>query len=87
MPKQRQNLLFAATMPPKIKDLARKVLHEPIEINIAVSKPADKVLQLAYVVYNNQKIPLVKKLLSSDKLKRVIVFVLRKAVPKSWPKS
>jgi len=39
MPSERQNLLFSATMPTKIRDLARKILHEPVEINIALSKP------------------------------------------------
>lgn len=86
LPKKRQNLLFAATMPPKIRDLARKVLHNPIEINIAISKPAEKVLQLAYVVYNNQKIPLVKHLLGSQNAQRVIVFCSTKNSAKELAK-
>ncbi|MBP6733025.1 MAG: DEAD/DEAH box helicase, partial [Chitinophagales bacterium] len=52
LPKQRQTLMFSATMPPKIRDLAKKTLKEnPAQINIAVSKPAAGVLQGAYVVY------------------------------------
>ena len=59
LPKKRQNLMFAATMPDDIRKLARKVLHDPVELNIAISKPAEKILQVAYVVYETQKLPLV----------------------------
>lgn len=74
LPEKRQTLLFSATMPPKIRDLARKILHNPIEINIAISKPPEKILQEAYVVYEPQKMPLVKHLLLGMKLRSVIVF-------------
>ncbi len=74
LPKKRQNLMFAATMPDDIRKLARKVLHEPVELNIAISKPAEKILQVAYVVYETQKLPLVKHLLKGRDLKSVIVF-------------
>jgi superfamily II DNA/RNA helicase len=74
LPKKRQNLLFAATMPAEIRKLAKKILHQPAEINIAISKPADKVLQVAYVVYETQKLPLVTHLLKGRDLKSVIVF-------------
>ena len=74
LPKQRQNLMFAATMPDEIRKLARKVLHQPVELNIAVSKPAEKILQVAYVVYESQKLPLVTHLLKGRDLKSVIVF-------------
>jgi len=74
LPEKRQNLLFAATMPVKIRELARKVLVNPVEINIAISKPADKVLQAAYVVYDNQKNGLVKHLLQGRNLRSVLVF-------------
>ena len=79
LPKQRQNLLFSATMPPKIRDLARKILHNPIEINIALSKPPEKIIQEAYVVYEAQKIPLVKHLLLEKKLRSVLVFCSTKS--------
>ena len=65
LPKQRQNLMFSATMPTKIRELARKILHQPIEINIALSKPPEKIKQEAFVVYEPQKIPLVKHILKS----------------------
>ena len=55
LPAKRQNLLFSATMPPKIRDLARKIMHDPFEVNIAISKPAAGVTQTAYVVYDAQK--------------------------------
>jgi len=74
LPARRQNLMFAATMPEEIRKLARKVLHEPVEVNIAISKPADNILQAAYVVYETQKLPLVKHLLKGRDLKSVIVF-------------
>ncbi|MFX5537800.1 DEAD/DEAH box helicase, partial [Acinetobacter baumannii] len=60
LPARRQNLLFSATMPPKMRELARKLLHQPVEINIAVSKPPEQIVQEAFIVYEPQKNPLVK---------------------------
>ena len=74
LPEKRQNLLFSATMPKKIRDLAKKILHEPEEISIAVSKPAEKIFQAAFVVYDEQKIPLVEHILTAKPLQSVIVF-------------
>lgn len=82
LPEKRQNLLFAATMPPKIKKLAEKVLSKPVEVNIAVSKPAEKVLQVAYMVYEKQKIPLVKYLLHGKQLRSILVFCSTKSKTK-----
>jgi superfamily II DNA/RNA helicase len=78
LPLKRQNLLFSATMPVKIRDLARKILHEPAEINIALSKPPAKIVQEAFVVYEAQKIPLVKWLLKSTNLKSTLIFCSKK---------
>ncbi len=78
LPKQRQNLLFSATMPPKMRDLARKLLKDPVEINIAVSKPPEQIVQQAYVVYEQQKIPLIKFVLNSKDYTRVIIFCSKK---------
>ncbi len=78
IPKDRQNLMFAATMPDKIRVLAKKVLRNPVEVSIAISKPAEKVLQVAYVVYETQKLPLVTHLLKGRDLKSVIVFCATK---------
>jgi len=82
LPKQRQNLMFAATMPNDIRILAKKVLHNPVEVNIAVSKPVEKVLQVAYVVYESQKLPLALHLLKGRNLKSVIVFCSTKIAAK-----
>jgi ATP-dependent RNA helicase RhlE len=82
LPEKRQNLMFAATMPQKIRELARKVLNNPKEINIAISKPAEKILQLAYVVYNKQKIDLEKFILSDKNIQSVLVFCSTKSSTK-----
>ena len=82
LPVKRQNLLFAATMPKEIRELAKKVLENPIEINIAVSKPAERILQAAYIVYDNQKIPLVKELLLNKQLRSVLIFCSTKVKTK-----
>lgn len=78
LPKQRQNLLFSATMPFKIREMARTILRDPVEINIAISKPPEKIVQTAYVVYEPQKIPLVKHILEQKDLISVIVFCSKK---------
>lgn len=74
IPKERQNLMFSATMPDEIRILARKILVNPTEINIALAKPSENVLQLAYVVYGHQKISMVKHLLGASKTKTVLIF-------------
>jgi ATP-dependent RNA helicase RhlE len=74
LPAKRQNLLFSATMPPKIRSLARQILHEPAEINIAISKPPEKILQQAFMVYEAQKIPLILHLLKEKNYRSVLVF-------------
>ena len=74
LPKQRQNLLFSATMPHKIREMARKILHQPAEINISISKPNDKIVQEAFVVYEEQKIPLIKFLLKKKDFAMVLIF-------------
>jgi ATP-dependent RNA helicase RhlE len=74
LPKERQTLLFSATMPPKIMDLAKKILHQPEIVNIAISKPAEKIIQQAYSVYDTQKEPLLLDILKSKKFDSVIIF-------------
>jgi ATP-dependent RNA helicase RhlE len=78
LPAKRQNLLFSATMPSRMRDLARKILHNPEEINISVSKPPEQIVQEAFVVYEPQKIPLVKNILSKRNFQSVIVFCSKK---------
>lgn len=74
LPSSRQNLLFSATMPAAIRNLARQILRDPFEINIMVSKPAEKVKQEAYVLYDQQKIPLVQHILKEKNLRSILVF-------------
>jgi ATP-dependent RNA helicase RhlE len=64
LPEKRQTLMFGATMPPKIRELARQALVNPSEINIAMSKPAEGVLQAAYLAHDAQKIPLIHTLIA-----------------------
>jgi superfamily II DNA/RNA helicase len=66
LPKERQTLMFSATMAPKIRTLASKILTNPDEINIARSKPAEGVLQAAYLIYNQQKNGLISHLISEN---------------------
>ena len=64
LPKDRQTLMFSATMPPKIKKLAETILKDPEEITLAMSKPAEGVLQGAYLVHSHQKIELINQLIT-----------------------
>ena len=74
LPKQRQTMCFSATMPTQMRNLARKILNHPVELNVALSKPPEKIIQKAFIVYDAQKIGLVKYLLNSKDFKSVIVF-------------
>lgn len=83
LPTERQTLLFSATMPHKIRDLAQKLLRNPKQISIAVSKPAANIIQQAFLAYNHQKTALLIRLLSSGEYKSVIVFTGTKETCKS----
>ncbi|MBN2616174.1 MAG: DEAD/DEAH box helicase [Bacteroidales bacterium] len=75
LPSKRQNLLFSATMPPKIKQLASRILKNPEEIIIGLAKPAEGVLQGAYLVYENQKTPLINSLITGKpEVKSILIF-------------
>jgi len=82
LPKDRQTILFSATMPPKIRTLATKILNQPKEINIAIAKPAAGILQQAYVVYDAQKAALIKHVLKSNTWNSVILFASTKETVK-----
>ena len=82
LPEKRHSLLFSATMPPKIRQLAKKLLVDPEEINIAVSKPAENILQVVFHVYGNQKLPLIEHLLKAKRVNSLIVFCSRKTTVK-----
>jgi ATP-dependent RNA helicase RhlE len=78
LPKQRQTLMFSATMPPKIRNLANKNLINPEQISIAISKPAEGISQQAYLVNDNQKNRLIISLLDGKNLQSVLVFASTK---------
>ena len=82
LPKQRQTLMFSATMPHKIRELAKKVLIQPDEVNISISKPNENIAQFAYIVKEDQKIPLVKFLLGDRRGQRILVFCSTKSSTK-----
>ena len=87
LPKKRQNLMFSATMPPKIRTLAKEVLNNPEEINVAVSVPAEKIIQVGFVVYDNQKIPMIEHVLSVGNFLSIIIFCSTKDKTKNLTKS
>ena len=74
LPKSCQRVMFSATMPSKIRELAVSLLHNPVEIKLAVSKPAEKIQQSAYVCYDPQKLGIIEHLFKSGDLQRVIIF-------------
>lgn len=78
LPKERQTLMFSATMAPPIRELAKNILHDPIEISIALSKPAEGVKQEAYVVHEPQKAPVMEQILKTNEATSIIIFAGRK---------
>ena len=74
LPKTCQTIMFSATMPEKIEELAKTLLKDPVEIKLAVSKPAEKIKQEAYVCYETQKMTIIKEIFKAGDMKRVIVF-------------
>jgi len=79
LPKKRQNLFFSATMPPRMRELAKRIMDEPAEVNIALSKPAAGILQGAYLVHDTQKIPLLIQLLTGKEIASVLIFASTKS--------
>ena len=78
LPQDCQKLMFSATMPPKIRELAVTLLRKPAEVKLKVSRPADKIVQQAYVCYDPQKLQIIDHLFRSGDLKRVIIFCGKK---------
>ena len=74
LPKTCQTIMFSATMPEKIEELAKSLLKDPVEIKLAVSKPAEKIKQEAYVCYETQKMTIIKDIFKAGDMKRVIIF-------------
>ena len=79
LPERRQTIMFSATMPDKIQKLASSILHDPVEVRIAVNKPAEKIVQTAYVCYETQKLGIIKSLFHETKPERVIIFSSKKS--------
>lgn len=74
LPKDCQTIMFSATMPQDIEKLAQTLLKDPVEIKLAVSKPAEKIQQSAYICYETQKLEIIKDIFKAGDLKRVIIF-------------
>ena len=71
---QRQTILFSATMPAKIRELAHKIMHNPEEVSIAISKPAENIRQSLFICKENDKTAIIKHLFAAQKPERVIIF-------------
>jgi len=78
LPKQRQTLLFSATMPPKIRTLAGRLLQNPEQINIAISKPAEGIVQQCYMVDDGHKLDLISRILREGGFESIIIFASTK---------
>ena len=78
LPKDRQTILFSATMPPKIRQLAQNVLRDPVEINVAVSKPNEAIMQAAYICHESQKMGIIEELFSKPVLHKTLIFASSK---------
>lgn len=78
LPKYRQTIMFSATMPEKIQQLAKKILDDPVEVKIAVSKPAEKIIQAAYICHEPQKLGIILSLFNETKPERMIIFASKK---------
>ncbi|HPA35624.1 MAG TPA: DEAD/DEAH box helicase [Chitinophagales bacterium] len=74
LPKDRQTLLFSATMPQSMRQLGMKITREPEEISISISKPPERIIQRALIVYEPQKIPMIQHLLKNIKFHKMVVF-------------
>lgn len=79
LPSVRQTLMFSATMPPKIGDLAKRILQNPEEIRLAVSRPADRIDQQFYLAKDEQKLPLLMHLLKGVENISMVLFTSRKS--------
>ena len=87
LPKERQTIMFSATMPAKIQQLAGNILNNPAEVKLAVSKPAEKIVQAAYICYENQKLGIIRSLFAEGTPERVIIFASSKLKVKEMTKA
>jgi ATP-dependent RNA helicase RhlE len=86
LPEKRQTVLFSATMPPKIRTLAAKLLHNPEEISIAISQPAAGINQQAYFIHDSQKVKLLTELMNPEVYPSVLIFASTKEKVKNLGK-
>lgn len=87
LPKERQTIMFSATMPTKIQQLAKTILTNPVEVKLAVSKPAEKIIQAAYICYEAQKLGIIESLFKEQQPERVIIFASSKIKVKEVTKA
>ena len=86
LPKDRQTLMFSATMPSKIRTLARTIQNHPVQIDIAVSKPNDNITQAVYMAEERQKNEIIKSLLAGKTMENAIIFTSTKRTAKELEK-
>jgi superfamily II DNA/RNA helicase len=80
LPKRHQTMMFSATMPQSIRQLAKKILHNPVEISLSISTPAEGIDQKAYLIFDNQKDKVIKHILSENKhYDSIIIFTSAKS--------
>ena len=79
LPKQRQTLLFSATMPSKIRDFSQQILQNPEEIRLAVSKPAAGIDQQFYMAFDRQKIYVLEHIIKTQDVQSMVLFTSQKA--------
>ena len=78
LPKERQTMLFSATMPEEIRRLAKDILNDPVQITLALAKPAEGITQQAYICHEGQKMGIINKIFDTESSERVILFASRK---------
>ncbi len=79
LPKERQTMLFSATMPQEIRKLAANILTDPLQITLSLAKPADGIAQEAYICHEGQKMGIIKSIFENESTERVILFASRKS--------
>ena len=78
LPKERQTMLFSATMPEEIRRLAGEILNDPLQITLALAKPAEGITQQAYICHEGQKMGIINRIFETESSERVILFASRK---------
>lgn len=83
LPKEKQNLMFSATMAPNIRKLAKTILNDPAELTLSIAKPAAGITQQAYLIHEEEKIALLRYIIDKNSdFTRIVVFASTKAVVK-----